>query len=539
MGGFAVEIGDLHNTVDEATLTTDGLLFLADHGCFFELSPRTIADKSKANLLAKGIVCLQVIWVAGQTIERKVAGYPVSLLELHTLVHICCALVIYTLWIQKPYDVNEPTFVSPFIPRDTLAFIVASSRWEGHSGFVRTSKFSPNSYNRPVYGPFDVFKRFIRRKIQNQAKSIKRRFKPPKDPKFHYYGKLQDLLQIFSTSQNYKISPEESPLENLHDPRLQNHFLRIQEAHGTHSLFDPDVAYYPGIPIIEDYNVPNGIQPALFLSSGQALRSGLGPVTIEHDVYMGVHVGLSDKDLNRLDLAGAFISRNLALTESRTNSDPNDVLLESKPPNTERFDYEKLFDPFEVDTLNRHGRRLISVREGNIFSGVLSNRMDKILSKGNLLNTFLLTLAVMIIPSAYGGIHLSAFHDMFPTPVELILWKASCFILLGFATFFLLSMSIFHYAVKFADWVRYENHEHKWWSSLLEIAEKSKFIKAIVTGTVLLGGLGLFALVLAAIFLYIGARIFLIVESFISLRHVPIGVYQTPSTNIMSYVIHI
>ena len=120
MGGFGVKIGHLHNTVEQATLTTNGLLFLADHGYFFELSPASIADKSKANLLAKALVFLQVLWVADQTIERKITGYPISLLEFHALVHVICALVMYTLWIQKPYDVNEPTIIGKDIDETHL-----------------------------------------------------------------------------------------------------------------------------------------------------------------------------------------------------------------------------------------------------------------------------------------------------------------------------------------------------------------------------------------------------------------------------------
>jgi hypothetical protein len=95
--------------------TTNALLLLAQHGHFIGLSRETISDKSKANclyklisslsndlltslVLAKGLVCLQVLWVAGQAIERKLAGFPISLLEFHTLVHVFCALVMYTLW---------------------------------------------------------------------------------------------------------------------------------------------------------------------------------------------------------------------------------------------------------------------------------------------------------------------------------------------------------------------------------------------------------------------------------------------------------
>jgi len=40
----------------------------------------------------------------------------------------------------------------------------------------------------------------------------------------------------------------------------------------------------------------------------------------------------------------------------------------------------------------------------------------------------------------------------------------------------------------------------------------------------------------AGTLLYIGARVFIVVESFISLRRVPIVVYQTPTTNFMGYI---
>ena len=49
MGGFAVKIDHLHNTVKQGTLTTNALLLLAQHGHFFSLTKETISDKSKAN----------------------------------------------------------------------------------------------------------------------------------------------------------------------------------------------------------------------------------------------------------------------------------------------------------------------------------------------------------------------------------------------------------------------------------------------------------------------------------------------------------
>lgn len=121
MGGFAVDIDHLHNKLERVTLTADGLLFLAQEGHFFDLPSSSIEDHSKASLFTKTLVCIQVLWVVGQAIERKIAGYPLCILEVHTLVHVFCALIMYSLWANKPYDIYCPTLVRD-IDQPTLAF---------------------------------------------------------------------------------------------------------------------------------------------------------------------------------------------------------------------------------------------------------------------------------------------------------------------------------------------------------------------------------------------------------------------------------
>lgn len=83
MGGFVAETGHLHFSLTRVTLSSNAILFLAKQGHILRISEASIQDKSKADFLAKGLVCFQVWWVAGQTIERKVAGYPITLLEIH------------------------------------------------------------------------------------------------------------------------------------------------------------------------------------------------------------------------------------------------------------------------------------------------------------------------------------------------------------------------------------------------------------------------------------------------------------------------
>ncbi|KAI9767689.1 MAG: hypothetical protein M1840_005561 [Geoglossum simile] len=104
MGGITLDIPG-----GRRTLTPRGLLLLAREGHFIDIPEDTIRDKSKADILAKGLVCCQVTWVVIQCIARKAHGLPVTLLEVHTMVHVVCALSMYALWFRKPLDVKYPS----------------------------------------------------------------------------------------------------------------------------------------------------------------------------------------------------------------------------------------------------------------------------------------------------------------------------------------------------------------------------------------------------------------------------------------------
>lgn len=113
MGGFCTDVGFMHNTWTRVTVETEAILFLAVNGHFVDIRDDSIRDKSKADLLAKGLVLFQVLWLVGQAIERKATGYPITLLELHTLVHVACAVCMFSLWFYKPFDVRDPTDINP------------------------------------------------------------------------------------------------------------------------------------------------------------------------------------------------------------------------------------------------------------------------------------------------------------------------------------------------------------------------------------------------------------------------------------------
>lgn len=67
-----------------------------------------VRDKGKSSVLAKLIICGQVAWMVLQLLGRRVSRLPMTLLELHTLIHIMIAVIMFWLWWYKPLDVGEP-----------------------------------------------------------------------------------------------------------------------------------------------------------------------------------------------------------------------------------------------------------------------------------------------------------------------------------------------------------------------------------------------------------------------------------------------
>jgi hypothetical protein len=81
-------------------LTPRGILDLARLGHWQYISPQRISDRSKADGLRKSLVLIQVLWMLASCVARKANGLPLTLLEVHTMVHVVCAFVMYAFWFQ-------------------------------------------------------------------------------------------------------------------------------------------------------------------------------------------------------------------------------------------------------------------------------------------------------------------------------------------------------------------------------------------------------------------------------------------------------
>ncbi|KAF8418693.1 hypothetical protein EV426DRAFT_568060 [Tirmania nivea] len=112
--GFFIVMGGYEGEIQQwlGTLTPRGAILLEQYGALPTQTTAQINDKSKANWLAKCLVCVQATWMVVQCVARKISGLPVTLLELNTVMHVTCALLMYVLWLHKPLDISVPVIIT-------------------------------------------------------------------------------------------------------------------------------------------------------------------------------------------------------------------------------------------------------------------------------------------------------------------------------------------------------------------------------------------------------------------------------------------
>lgn len=76
-----------------------------------DVDEEAIMDRSKSDLLVKGLSVAQVWWMAVQLLARAIDGKPSSMLEVMTFSFAACAFIIYLLLISRPQDVRIPIYI--------------------------------------------------------------------------------------------------------------------------------------------------------------------------------------------------------------------------------------------------------------------------------------------------------------------------------------------------------------------------------------------------------------------------------------------
>jgi hypothetical protein len=113
MGGFCVRFPDPNSDGPETVgnLSRRALYDLLREGHIQQSELPTegsIKDKGKADGIIKVFTLVQILWLLIQSIARGIQHLPLTTLEISTLAYIPCAILVYYLWWDKPYDVNVP-----------------------------------------------------------------------------------------------------------------------------------------------------------------------------------------------------------------------------------------------------------------------------------------------------------------------------------------------------------------------------------------------------------------------------------------------
>jgi len=109
MGGFLL----YENNEPVVTLTPHELIDLirSEKVDMPIIAEEDIKDRSKGDVLSKGIAILQLVWFIVQLAARYAQSLPISLLEIDTLAVASLTCIAYGLWWKKPKDVGRPYVV--------------------------------------------------------------------------------------------------------------------------------------------------------------------------------------------------------------------------------------------------------------------------------------------------------------------------------------------------------------------------------------------------------------------------------------------
>jgi hypothetical protein len=520
MGGFAADVEHIHNVTKRITITPRGIIFLAQRGRFCQVNRSHIQDKSKADLLAKGLVCVQVLWVAGQAIERKLAGYPMTLLEVHTIVHVVCALVMYGLWLQKPLNVQDQTLVSFADDQTTLAYMLQTSQSDFPSRYHGFNVQRPNYLTRRaecvmqilnVVEPQSIYVENIVEKSEGLPRLVMQSVIQEGE---------QELAQISTyfhlSSKGLDESMHQYPMSlylktytpACKDPVLCTIFSGQVLTFTRQSLSLKIGPELPGLsPTFKQIDIRREQDKLEFLYEGRRFDGA-------NVNYPGHAVSLTRKDIQRLSNTSKWLSdQGKNLRNANLLKDPSLVLDES----------------------------LLSITVPDWTTQGLWAGISRELQFG-------FVSALALLPTAYGYVHYTTLDFLFPSTMERLLWKISCILFMASGVCAILLCFILFLDNLAVKCLKRRAPTSTDIESRLEPAFRSPpyFFKKIFEHLLnslprfLQSMIGWIVFLLGIIFcvLYCAARIYVVLESFISLRHVPIGVYQTPSGNFINYIPH-
>ena len=500
MGGFAFDthksrINYLPYRRTRLTLTPHALRKLAEYepDLIPDISKEDIDDKSKADWFAKSLACIQACWFIVQFVGRLAGSLPISLLEMNTFLHALCCLIIYMAWWDKPLGIDEPELIKADEGRaqKVCAWMVMNSS-VGQLKPVNPAPVSDCPWACLVHDED------ITRKDSNNTN---KRFQ----------------ASLAAANANNKIRHREDEVQ----------FDQVA------SQQDPSSDSY---------------QPCAKLYLGQKLFGFRLVYTRSSDIDPDACTNLNLGELECLRLAA-------------------ELRAESSATHDWQCDWSAEMD-CRQGMLKTHVSLDSSLEDQTLGTFTGSTWISRRLSNAEIVYGMLLLFA----GSIYGLVHLLAWNGPFATTTERVMWRISCFIIASPFVLGLMTASVFggfyllYLLTSSEDIPKTDSNDPAWiigwvgamifyvpldacksffteklkvqdWrlvrmvSSVLRRSSREKSLEKVEekksSSSGLLLGL-LFILGASACLVYVAARVFLLVECFINLAHLPPAVYVEP-----------
>ena len=446
MGGLVIDVSDIHNTLRRITLSTRGVIALATCGHFLEVCDERIHDLDHFDYLGNGIAILQALWLILQCIGRGASGLPIALLELNTCVNVGFAVCLRLMWWPKPFGIQSPVIVDYTAFKHLIASMLMFSDYPG----ILISAEGVGDCRVPECFELCTYMTAKSQKLVN-SQSCPTTLDPLLGSSSPRLTTREDVQALVSAQYEPKII--------------------------THLPFEVGSRPYKRV------TVPNHVKAVCRLNTGQAFAFGIG---LEAPHHKCMSFELSSKTIERWRL--------MATAQCLLCDRFGQKLLNfgDNIPTVNRWQQSKGIDFYPFIS------RCTNVQTMWEYDNGESLHVSAITGYGGL--QFFSGIFLMF----HGGIHLSAWTFAFPTPIEQLLWRLSCFLLCG-------GIVALHWVAK--AW-KFSWELLKWrWLWL-----QNEGIYMMVEGTI--GGL----IVLTA-FLSMMSSFYLLLESFIALRHEPVGVF--------------
>ncbi|KAJ6449584.1 hypothetical protein C8R45DRAFT_917237 [Mycena sanguinolenta] len=152
MGGFVSPAGHPIATVKQLE---DSDLGSKLQDAIRNVKKEEIKDKSKGDALSKGVALLQCMWFILQCLARAHQHLAITQLEVATLAFAIVNIFIWSLWWNKPLDVQRPIVVGPRALPDSDSQAIQLSRGDRFWGAINGDERNPRiraSSSRTVLG---------------------------------------------------------------------------------------------------------------------------------------------------------------------------------------------------------------------------------------------------------------------------------------------------------------------------------------------------------------------------------------------------